>query len=144
MRYRGGNRVTAGLYWSLAKWDIVTVPKNGEVLPGGPEHRYLGVSIALLLALAPVIGGLYVIFLPFIGFALVLGYAGRKAVEALRRASAEVMVAMSPVWRPGEAYFAGKQKVKGGGDEAAATREGGEEALETLRREIEAKRNTGA
>jgi len=144
MRHRGGSRVTGGFYWNLAKWDIVTVPKEGGALPQGSEHRYLRVPIALLLVLAPVMGGLYVTFLPFIGFALVFGYAGRKTVEALRGAFAEVMVAMSPVWRPGEAYFAGNRKVKGGGDEGAPTRQAEEETLETLRKEIEGKRNTEA
>lgn len=131
LRHHGGSRVKCGFYWNLAKWEIVTVPKEGGILPGALEHRYVRVPILLLLAFAPVMGGLYVTFLPFIGFAMVLGYAGRKTGEAIRRAFMEVMAAVSPGWQPGEAYFAGKGKEK----------RGEEEALKTLQGEIEAKRN---
>ena len=138
-RHRGGSRVKWGFYWNLAKWEIVTVPREGGVLPGAREHRYVRVPILLLLALAPVMGGLYVVFLPFIGFAMVLSFAGRKTAGALQRAFTGLMTTLSPAWRPGEAYFAGERKAREEEDQGPAGegREG--ESLETIEREIEAR-----
>jgi len=73
-----------------------------------------------MLLLAPVMGGLFVIFLPLIGFALVLQHLGRLSLSASRRGAATLLATMSPTWRPGEAYFAGKHK-----PEAAAKDEKG-------------------
>jgi hypothetical protein len=63
-----------------------------------------------MLLLAPVMGGLFVVFLPLIGFALVLQHLGRLATAAIRQGAASLLATMSPTWRPGEAYFAGKHK----------------------------------
>ena len=144
LRHHGGTSVKCGFFWNPARWEIVTVPKEGGVLPGGPEHRYVRIPIILLLVVAPVMGGLYVVFLPFIGFALVFGYAGRRLGEALQRGFAQVMAIVSPAWRPGEAYFAGKRTAQGHEDTGPSTQTGEEEPLQTLEREIEAKRKTEA
>ncbi len=144
LRHHGGTSVKCGFFWNPARWEIVTVPKEGGVLPGGPEHRYVRIPIVLLLVVAPVMGGLYVVFLPFIGFALVFGYAGRRLGEALQRGFAQVMAIVSPAWRPGEAYFAGKRTSQGHEDTGPSAQTGEEEPLQTLEREIEAKRKTEA
>jgi hypothetical protein len=65
--------------------------------------------VLLLLAVAPLMGGLFVMFLPFIGFATVFAVAGKKGVELAARTAAGVMATVSPAWLPGEAYFAGKR-----------------------------------
>ena len=109
LRHHGGTRVRAGFYWNVAGWTIETIGKEGDLLPGGAEHRYVKLPIVLVLALAPVMGGLYVMFLPCIGFAMVLALAARKAVEALTRLGVGLMATVSPAWQPGEAYFAGKR-----------------------------------
>ena len=62
----------------------------------------------MMLGLAPLMGGLYVMFLPFIGFALLFDYAGRKAYRAVRGSAKDVAVAVAPAYRPGEAHFTGE------------------------------------
>lgn len=144
LMHRGGTRVKWGLYWKLAQWEIVPVPKERGVLPGSQEHRYLRVPILLLLVLAPVMGGLYVIFLPLIGFVMVFGFAGRKTAGALRKGYLELMSTLSSAWQPGEAYFAGKQQTREE-EESGTTGETGErQPLEALQQEIESKRKTEA
>lgn len=106
LAHRGGTRVRAGFYWDRARWTLVTLPGEGGVLPGGEERGYLKVPVPLLLLLAPVMGGLYVLFLPFIGFTMVIGLATRRAVEGIGRALAALLATLGPAWRPGEAYFA--------------------------------------
>jgi len=109
LKHYGGGRVKAGFYWDLAKWTIVTIPREGGPLPGGAERDYLRIPLVLLLLLAPAMGGLYVLFLPFIGFAMLLQAAGTEVAKALGRALVGIMATVSPAWRPGEAYFAGKE-----------------------------------
>lgn len=138
MKHHGGTQVACGYYWNSEKWEVMAMPKEGGRLPGGAEHRYFRVPIALLLVLAPLMGGLYVMFLPFIGFFMILRLAGRKTAEALGRGFMEVMATVSPVWRPGEAYFAGKRTARE--EKTAAPPTDQEDRLEGLQREIESKR----
>ncbi len=106
----GGTMVKAGFYWNPKEWEIVTIEGPGGILPGTPEDRYFRIPVLAMLLLAPVMGGLFVVFLPLIGFALVLQHLGRLSVAATRRGAATLLATMSPTWRPGEAYFAGKHK----------------------------------
>ncbi len=139
LKHAGGTRVGSGFYWSGAKWTIVTVPKAGAVLPGTGEESYWRIPVVLLLVAAPLMGGLYVMFLPFIGFVMVLGFAGRRVASGLARAFAGIVATVSPAWLPGEAYFAGKRARKAASEKtSAATETAG--PLEGLAEEIEARR----
>jgi hypothetical protein len=111
-KHTGGTEVKAGFYWNLRKWEMVTLSGNGGTLPGTREDRYLKVPIVAFLFIAPVMGGLYALFLPFIGFAMVFAFLGRKAGAAGRAAVARIGGLVSPEWRPGEAYLAGKRAKK--------------------------------
>lgn len=109
-RRLGGTTVKAGFYWNPNEWEIVTIEGPGGILPGTPGDRYFRIPVLAMLLLAPVMGGLFVIFLPLIGFALVLQHLGRLSLSASRRGAATLLATISPTWRPGEAYFAGKHK----------------------------------
>ncbi len=111
-RHIGGSDVRAGFYWNLRKWEMVTLSGGGGTLPGKGEDRYLKVPMVAFLFVAPVMGGLYAFFLPFIGFAMLFAFLGRKVGAAGRAAFARVGGAVSPEWRPGEAYMAGKRGTK--------------------------------
>jgi len=84
----GGQAVRAGFYWNPAEWEFVTIDgKPGRVLPGESERRYFRVPVLLMLVLAPVMGGLFVVFLPVIGFALLLQQAARLVLRGARSAA---------------------------------------------------------
>jgi hypothetical protein len=85
-RYHGGKWVKAGFYWSPARWEIITIPKGGRALPGGEELSYFRVPVLFILVLGPLMGAVYVIFLPLIGFGLFFGFAGKKLFLFFRRA----------------------------------------------------------
>ncbi len=140
LRHHGGTWVKCGYYWNPARWEIVTIPRGGGLLPDGGEQRYLRLPIALLLLVAPVMGGLYVVFLPFIGFFMVFRLAGRQGARALQRGFIEVAAALSHAWRPGEAYFAGKRTARK--EEGQAPPEPGEQEnrLAGIEKEIERRR----
>jgi hypothetical protein len=134
--------VKNGFYWNVAKWEMRIIPRQGGVLPGDAGDRYLKVPILALLVVAPVMGALYAIFLPFIGFALVLGFAARKAGAGAKALAGHVMATVSPRWSPGEAYLAGKGKgpARKGGEASADEKPATSQPLDAIEREIEDQR----
>jgi hypothetical protein len=70
-RINGGTKVKAGFYWRAGRWEIVPVEGSGSVLPGDASESYWPIPTLGMLMAAPVMGALFVVFLPFIGFAIV-------------------------------------------------------------------------
>jgi hypothetical protein len=95
------------------------VPAEGGLLPGGSDQHYTRIPTFLFLLMAPVMGALYVVFLPVAGFALVAGHALRALKTLATDAFMHIAVAVSPQWAPGEAYLANRKRAKA---EKAATR----------------------
>jgi hypothetical protein len=89
-RIAGGTKVQPGFYWNAGDWRIVTVDGTEGVLPGGHEEKYVRVPAAGMLALAPVLGLSFVIFLPFVGFAMVLTQVGKRGMTLARNVAARL------------------------------------------------------
>jgi hypothetical protein len=106
----GGTAAKSGFYWNLGKWEMTMVPKQGGILPGGHSDRYLKVPVVGLLVLAPLMGAVYAMFLPFIGFAMLFTFLGKKALAMGRSGAVDVAATMTPAWRPGEAYLASARR----------------------------------
>ena len=81
MAHNGGTKVNYGFYWSAKAWDMAMVPAEGGLLPGGSDRHYTRIPTVLFLLMAPLMGALYVVFLPVAGFALVGGHALRAAED---------------------------------------------------------------
>jgi hypothetical protein len=88
---RGGDTVKGGYYWNLERWDATFVEGPAGELPGSPREIYRGIPTVALLFAAPIMGALFVMFLPFIGIALLLQHIARAAVEAAGEAIENVM-----------------------------------------------------
>ncbi|HXZ87930.1 MAG TPA: hypothetical protein VEF07_05130 [Candidatus Binataceae bacterium] len=76
--YKGGNPAKDGFYWKKGEWEIVTVEGANGKLPGGTECEYIKVPGLLFVPAAIALSVPFVIFLPFIGFAMLFVLAGRK------------------------------------------------------------------
>jgi len=111
----GGMAAKNGFYWNLGKWEMTLVPKQGGILPGGASDKYLKVPVVALLVMAPLMGAAYAMFLPFVGFAMLFTFLGKKALAMGRSEAVGVAATMSSDWRPGEAYLAGGQKKRRAG-----------------------------
>ena len=83
-RYSGGTTVVPGFYWSTRRWAIETVSGSAAALPGPGDEPYVRIPMVAMLLAGPVMGGLFAVFLPFIGFAMVFRELYRKAARALR------------------------------------------------------------
>ena len=81
--YKAGDNVKAGFYWNRGKWEAEVVPAGGGALPGDPATRYLRVPWPMLLVIAPVMGGAFAMFLPFIGMAMLVQVGWRAFTRRL-------------------------------------------------------------
>src|ERR1035437_641871 len=81
-KYQGGASVKGGFYWDTAELEVVTVDGKNGPLPGGPTQKYVKVPALLFIPLALVLGGLFVIFLPLIGFAMLPILLVRKSLAS--------------------------------------------------------------
>ena len=91
-KYTGGDTVKAGFYWNRGAWGAELIPAEGGALPGDGTTRYTRVPWPALLVIAPVMGGAFAMFLPFIGIALLVQFAWRGVTRrvGLRRGEARI------------------------------------------------------
>jgi hypothetical protein len=81
--YKGGDTVRAGFYWNWGKWGAEIVPPEGGTLPGNEGTTYNRIPWPALLVAAPVMGGAFAMFLPFIGVAMLMQF-GYRAITGRR------------------------------------------------------------
>ena len=135
----GGTVARSGYYWNLGKWEIIPVEKDGGKLPGGRGDKFLRIPVIAVLMLLPLLGGLFVVFLPVIGFVLTLSAVVRPIARLFRRSAEDLAATVTPGWAPGEAHLTGKRGEPESKEEKGPP--GADERLEKLEKEIEAKRN---
>lgn len=133
--YHGSTVVKSGYYWNPKGWAVSAIPKEGGILPGGSDTHYVRMPTLLVFAVIPLIGALFVFFLPFIGFALTIVAIARKLAGGVRKEAEGLASTMAPGWQPGEAHFTGKKAEGGEGAKAAP-----DAKLDALAKEIEEKK----
>ena len=132
-RYTGGMKVTGGYYWNASNWEVEVVPSEGGRLKGGSSARYVKVPFPVLFVIVPLLGALFLMFLPFIGFGLVAYALAKKIAGGVTQGATELASTVQPgSFAAGSAYFTGKpEEKKEGSAEAPKSAE-----LEKLEREI--------
>ncbi|WP_242360148.1 hypothetical protein [Anaeromyxobacter sp. SG17] len=133
-RHTGGSKVESGYYWSPRRWGVEVVPPEGGRLPGDATARYLRLPFLLVLAVVPLAGLVFLMFLPFIGFYLFANALVKKLTGGVKRGATELASTVSPGWTPGEAHLTGKA-----GEEKKAAGEATPE-LSRLEKEIAARK----
>ena len=87
--YTGGQTVKGGYFLNLRDWKLEVLEGNTGLLPGDDQIRYRRVPMLAMIALAPMMGLMFVVLLPFIGLAVIgeqvvrktRALAGAKAAE---------------------------------------------------------------
>jgi hypothetical protein len=132
-RYTGGSKVPGGYYWNPRGWSVEVVPSQGGRLPA-VEANFVRVPFPLALLIVPILGAVFLVFLPLIGFGLFAYAIGKRLGGGVKRHATELASTVQPGWVAGEAHLTGKpgEEKKG---EAKAPPE-----LEKLEKEIEAAR----
>ena len=130
-KYTGGKLVKGGYYWNPRAWNVEVIAAEGGRLPVS-DTSFVRLPFPLLFVIVPVLGALFLMFLPLVGFAL-LGYAiVRKVTGGVKESATELAATMSPGWVPGEAHLTGKPGAEKPAEPSAGIR--------TLEDEVAAKR----
>ena len=132
----GGSSVPGGYYLSKSNWEIFPIARDGERLPGKASEHYVKVPTAAALMVMPVLGGLMVVFLPFIGLYLTAKAALSPVGKLFHRSAKDLAATVTPGWAPGAAHMTGKPT----DEKAAEAAKGGEAKLEELAKEVNEKR----
>ncbi|MEK6777987.1 MAG: hypothetical protein AABY87_14095 [bacterium] len=104
--YRGGDKGGKGTYWDLINGSRVDLTAEGT-LPQDRKTRFLRISSVIMLMLAPILGLIYIAFLPIASIAIVAMLVVKKVwgwLLGLTRKHAYFE------WRPSEAYLAKEKK----------------------------------
>ncbi len=119
---KGGQTVKKGTYWNPSDGHRVDLKEAG-VLPGSSGTTYLKMPAGGMLVVAPVVGLLYVVFLPVFGLIAVVGMwlvpifgviAG-TALAGIKLCSGMFSTAGKSVsfgWTPAASYLSGKKAAK--------------------------------
>ena len=86
---KGGTKVPGGFYFDRKTWEIVPVNGKEGVLPRGAGEHYVKIPTLLMLAGAPLGGAAFVIFLPFVGFAILAETLLGKVLKPVKAAAAK-------------------------------------------------------
>lgn len=105
-KYKGSERVGKGTYWNLLSGRRTDVSDKG-ILPGDKKSTFIRVPSGLMLIVGPILGLLYVIFLPFVAIAIMVTLLVKKMAEGIFHLARNFV---SFGWRPTEAYLGGKKK----------------------------------
>lgn len=143
--YTGGTRVQSGYYLETKTYRFVNVATDGTVLPGGAHVRYVKMPVMAVMAAAPVLGGLFVVALPFLGIGLTVHALAKKLGSATALGATEVAATVAVPVPVRTKHLTGQAEGKGEG--AAVASEGekaeagsGEKRLEDLQKQIDEQR----
>ncbi len=95
----GGSPVPGGYYLNASRWAVAPVARDGDALPPGPG-TWRRIPMLLAVALVPILGVSFLMFMPVAGFLVLGGWLVGKVRGLFRRAPAPDPV---PSPRAGEA-----------------------------------------
>lgn len=109
--YRGSETVEPGLYFNPRQLSFKSVDEEGP-LPGNRGDVYRRVPTLALLVVGPFLGLVYVVFLPFIGFAMVTWLLAVKAVHLAAGVASGAARVLKPGWEPSMAFLSRTKPTK--------------------------------
>ncbi len=91
--YTGNETVKGGYYLNTGEWKLEVVERPEGVLPGDVAARFVRVPALLMLPLAPIMGLVFVVLIPFFGLAVLIEQGWHKAAPYVRAARREAAAA---------------------------------------------------
>lgn len=110
--YQGNSKVKSGYYFSTSTLAVEVISAEGGRLPGAATTRYYSVPFPLLFLVIPVVGLAFLMFLPFIGFALLGVALARGVTGRLHERAGALAATMAPPQATGAAYLGGREGEK--------------------------------
>ena len=138
-KYTSGMQVGGGYYWNASNWEVEVISNEGGKLKGAANAKYVKVPFPLLFLVVPLLGALFLMFLPFIGFGL-FGYAiAKKITGGVKQSATELAATVQPgQFAAGAAYFTGKPGEEKKEEQAPGAAKSPE--LEKMEKEIAARK----
>jgi hypothetical protein len=133
--YVGGMKVGGGYYWNPRTWELHAVGEAGGTLPGSERAHFARIPFPLLFVVVPILGALFLVFLPVIGFALLAQGLVKRVIGGVKTSAEDLAANVTPGWAPGAAHLTGKP-----GEEKKEGEAKAHPGLEKLEKEIEEKR----
>jgi hypothetical protein len=137
-RYRGGEEVPRGFYIHTRRLASESMKESG-LLPGTERDVYCRVPTFGLLVAGPLVGGLYVVFLPLIGFVVLVSAVTVRAFQLGADAVRAFLRVLRPSWSPARALLA---RGKARGETRKRRDEWAEEVEKQLAQDNEASDNS--
>jgi hypothetical protein len=136
----GERRFEGGLWWNGGTWTIRSVPEEGGALPEtGVAWRRI--PCWLLLPLAPVVGGAFLVALPLVGTLLLAQAVAKAALAGGRRAGRDLVATVAaPVARPGEAHLTGDEPAPRAPEDLPSDEAAPNEGLDEVEEEVQVRR----
>ena len=96
--FKGAETVRGGYYLNVRDGKLEVVEGASGVLPGDDVTRYARIPVVAMLVLAPLMGLLFVLLVPFLGVAVLIEqiWAKAYAAAAARRMRSERAVGLPP------------------------------------------------
>ncbi|ABS26045.1 hypothetical protein [Anaeromyxobacter sp. Fw109-5] len=138
-KFKSGSAVQSGYYFNAMKWHVEPIAKDGDRLPEG-KGEWMKVPTLAALALIPILGLTFLMFLPMIGFVIFARALVNPIIAMFNRGATELASTVSPGWQPGEAHFTGKPTEGAGTEEKGPT--AADAQLDALEKEIQEKRKS--
>jgi len=120
--YTGRQAVTNGIYLNTKTFSLATMDQPGT-LPGTELDTYRRIPMIVMLAAAPLLGLAFVMFLPLIGFGMVLHLVGTKMMHLVTDAATQGVRVLRPSWAPAFAFLTRTKPAKPAVNEKAVTGE---------------------
>lgn len=98
--------VQSGYYFNPAAMSLTLVERDGGRLPS-EKGSYYAIPALLALALSPVLGALFLMTLPLLGYALTVEAAGRQVAALFSGGAGELAVAVAPGYVTGQSHLTG-------------------------------------
>jgi hypothetical protein len=107
--FKGGTQVKSGYYFSASTLGVEVIAEDGGRLPGASTTRYVSVPFPLLFLIIPVVGLAFLMFLPFVGFALLGAAMGQSVTGRFRERASAFAATVAPPHATGAAYLGGRE-----------------------------------
>ncbi len=105
--YERNAAVESGYYFNPTAMIVTLVERDGGRLPN-ERGSFFAIPALAALALTPLLGALFLMTLPALGYALTVEAAGRFVAALFSGGAGELAVAVAPGFVTGESHLTGK------------------------------------
>lgn len=133
--WKSGQKVTYGVYVSTKPFDVRFVGADDETLDGRTGAEYRRIPTLLMVAMAPVLGGVFVMAFPAVVVLLAVVGLGRFAWRQVAGVTGDTAHLAVMRWEPSTSYL------KNTTETPADAKPAPDAALSDLRDEVKARRD---